>query len=215
MIIRWWSYEFSLIRLWGFRCKLVDNKLFCANLQNIYCSWLLCRWFVDNSLERHIWNIENFDGNFFDPYCFCWVRVWIIDVSLLLHLRFVDDFWRYIDVTAKISLQALMIFKVFSDLSSKILMFPCYFVVDSLMILWRDLFETLIISMETFLISIVFVVLTSESFMFHWFFSDDSLMTLWRNIDDTTKIWMQTVKVIEVSIVIVIRTWMFLCCLID
>ena len=139
---------------------------------------MLRRRFVDDSLERHIWSIDKFDGNFLNLYCFRCVNVWIIDVSLLLP-------WRFVDVSLKIPWRFSEVFdasnndfKVFFDLNSKTLMLPCCFIIGSLMILWRDIFETLIISMETFLICIVSSVLTSESFMFHCFFIDDSLMNL-------------------------------------
>ena len=139
---------------------------------------MLRRRFVDDSLERHIWTNDRFDGSFFNLYCFRCVNVWNIDVSLLLHWRCVDDslkiHWRYSEDFAA----SIIDLQGFFDLISNTLIFPCCFVVDSLMILWRDIFETLIISMETFLICIVSSVLTSESFMFHCFFIDDSLMNL-------------------------------------
>ena len=136
----------------------------------------------------------------------------------MFHWGFIDDslmiLWWTIEVTPKISFEALLTFKGFFDFFSETLMFHCSFVDDSLLTLWRVIFETLIISMETFLIFIVFVVLTSESLLFPCFFIDDWLMTLWRNVDGTTKIWMRTLKIIEVSNVIIIRTLMFLCCLV-
>ena len=161
-----------------FVANIIDNNLFCANLQNIQVSLMFRRWFVDGSLERHNWSLDNFDGNFLIFF----VCVLLTSESLMFHCFFIDDslmtLWRNIDVTAKISMQALLIFMVFFDLISKTLMLPCCFIVGSLMILWRDLFETLIISMETFSICIVFVVLTSESLLFHCYFRGDSLMTL-------------------------------------
>ena len=55
--------------------------------------------FVDDSLKRHIWNIDNFEGNFFDLHWCCCVNLRTIDVSLLLHWWFDDDsfkkHWRY------------------------------------------------------------------------------------------------------------------------
>ena len=108
LINRWWSYaEFSYY-FEDFDANVSDNNLFCANLQNIDVSLLLRRWFVDESLEGHIWSIGNFDGNFFGLYCFLCVNLWIIRVSLLLQWWFVDDslkkhWWNYeaLDANAK------------------------------------------------------------------------------------------------------------------
>ena len=58
--------------------------------------------FLDDSLMTlwgHFWNIDNFDGNFFDLYCYCGVNLWVTDVSLLLHRWFFDvsleNHWSY------------------------------------------------------------------------------------------------------------------------
>ena len=113
--------------------------------------------FVDDSLERHVWSIDNFDAIFFDLYCFCCVKLWITDVSLLLHRWFVDgsskNHWSYS-----------------KDFVAKIKDHKCFFLTwspkhwwsllrcrGSLMIFWRDISETLIISVATFLILIVFL----------------------------------------------------------
>ena len=64
--------------------------------------------FVDDSLtilRREILKHWQFRRNFFDLYCFCFVNLWIIDVSLLLQWWFVDDtlrehWWHYEDLDA-------------------------------------------------------------------------------------------------------------------
>ena len=68
----------------------------------LFHSCMLCRWFVDDPLERHNWNFDYFDGNFFDLFCFCFVNLWIIHVSLLLQWLSVDEslkklWWHYED----------------------------------------------------------------------------------------------------------------------
>ena len=127
---------------------------------------------ADDTLERHIWHLDNFYGNFFDLDCLRCVNVWICDVSLLLHWWFVDDslkiHWSYSeDFDASINDLQGFYWPNLRNIDVSLLLRGW-----SLMIHWRDIFETLIISMETFLISIVFV-LTSESLMFHGFFIDD------------------------------------------
>ena len=147
---------------------------FWPNLRNIDVSLLLRQWSL-MILWRDIFEtLKNSKANFY----LCWFFVlsseslmfqcWTIDESLM-SLR------RNIDVTAKISLQTVMITNVFLNLISETSLFSCCFVDDSLMIIWRDIFEALINSMESFFIFIVFVVLTSESFMFQWWFIDESL----------------------------------------
>ena len=98
-IVRWWSYDESLIRFWWFRCKHYWQIFFCAKLGKIDVSKPLPWWFVDAVFVRHCWNIDIFVGSFFDLYCFWCVNLWIIEFTLLVHWRFVDDslmkHWRY------------------------------------------------------------------------------------------------------------------------
>ena len=101
--------------------------------------------FVDDSLisfEETFWNIDKFDGNFSDLYCFCCVNLWITDVSLLLRRWFVDDslmihIWNFDNFDGIFS-----IFIVFALLRSESLMFHCYFSDNSLMILLRNIDDT-------------------------------------------------------------------------
>ena len=66
--------------------QTLKTKLFvCANVGNRDVSLLLPWLFVDDAMEEHCWNLENFDGNFFDLHCFCCVNLWITAVYLLLH----------------------------------------------------------------------------------------------------------------------------------
>ena len=147
-------------------------------------------WFLDVSLmniwEKHWRYSDVFNANVNDHNCFYWhdlPKHWCFIAARRWSLMIL---WWTVEVKAKISLQALMIYKGFIDLISEPLMFHCCFVDDSLMTLWRDIIETMTILMETFLIFIVFVVLNSESLMFHCFFILDSLMTHWRRIDDSS-----------------------------
>ena len=68
------------------------------------------------------------------------VFVVLTSESLLFLCYFIDDslmyLWKTVEVTAKISLQALMTFKGFIDLISETLMFLCCFVDDSLKNFW-------------------------------------------------------------------------------
>ena len=109
LLLDWLVVDDPMQNLWyyfdDFDANFSHNNLFCANLQNIDVSLPLRRWFVDDSFERHIWNIDYFDGNFFDLYCFHYVNLWIIHVSLLLQWWFVDDslkkhWWHYEDLDA-------------------------------------------------------------------------------------------------------------------
>ena len=165
---------------------------------------------VDDSLTRLIWNIDNFVENFFELFCFWCVNLWIIDFSLLVHWRFVDDsmqkHWRYSkNFDANIEDHKCFQRPTLRNIDVSLLL-PR----RSLMILSRDVFRIVIFSMATFLIFIVFVVLTSESMMFHCFFVDDSLMTLWRTIDDTTKIWTQSFLINKDFIVQFFNFWYFI-----
>ena len=208
-----WIIDFSLLVHWRFVCdslsKLwrysedVDASIndllgfYWPNLRNPHVSSLLRRWLVDDSLGRHIWNIDNFDGNFFDRYCFFVLAT----ESLTFHCWFIDEslmiFRRKLDVTAKISMQTLMIINVFlpnlRNIDVSLLLRRW-----SLLILWRDIFETLVISMAIFFIFIVFAVLNSESLMFTCWFIDDSLIILWRTIEVTAKISLHTLKIVNV-----------------
>ena len=83
-------------------CRIFD-KILLISMQTLLTKFLLCcsrrHWcFLAASsmifwwsFEETFWNIDNFDGNFFDFYCFCCVNLWITDVSLLLRRWFVDD----------------------------------------------------------------------------------------------------------------------------
>ena len=177
---------------------------------------------VDDPLERRIWNTDNFVEKFFEFFCFCCVNHWIIDFSMLVRWRFVDDppkkHWRFS--------------KGFhaNNNHDKCFHWPNLRSIDvslllpgrSLMILWRDVFRILIISMATFLIFSVFVVLTSESMMFHCCLIDYSLlMILWRDVDETLMISMQTSMIIffccgsfrNIDVLLLLRRWalMMLC----
>ena len=125
-------------------------KFSCANLGDVDVSLLFSWWVVDDALEGHCWSINNFEGNFFDFYCFCCANLWMIDFSLLVLWQFVDDclkkHWRY----SEDLIQTLMIINVFVGLISETLKFHCCLVDDKLMTLWREIIETLVISMETF-----------------------------------------------------------------
>ena len=106
----------------------------------------MIRWW---SFEETFWNIDKFDGDFFDLYCFCCVNLWNTDVSLLLNRWFVDDslkihIWNFDNFDG-----IFLIFIVFALLSSESLMFHCSFSDDSLMILLRKLDGTTKIWMET------------------------------------------------------------------
>ena len=92
--------------------NISDKKLFCANLQNIDVSLLLRRWFFDDYLERHIWSIDNFDGN---------ILVFIVFVvlnseSVMFNWFFLKaslmTLWRNNDETPKIWMQTLKINEV-------------------------------------------------------------------------------------------------------
>ena len=122
------------------------TTLFCANLGYTDVSFLLGWWFVDDTLERHIWNIDISDGNIFDLYCFCCVNFSITDVSLLVHWRFVDDslkkHWSYSeDFHANHNDHEGFYWPNLRNIDVSLLL--CRW---SLMILWRDVIETLIIS---------------------------------------------------------------------
>ena len=84
----WWFFEETLMRPWWFWCKQKWWKSFCCGiLRNIDGSLLLRRGFVDDSLEKHKWNINNFDGNlliFIDS-------VVLTSGSLMFHCFFNDD----------------------------------------------------------------------------------------------------------------------------
>ena len=95
---RWWDLD-------DFDAKIIDENSFVVEFSEtlmFHCC------FLDDSLMNiwgHIWNIVNFDGNFFDLYCYCGVFFWIINVSLLLHWWVVDDplkkpWWHYEDFDA-------------------------------------------------------------------------------------------------------------------
>ena len=85
---------------------------------------------VDDSLERYIGNSDSFDETFLISF----VRNVLTSEALFFDCWFIDDSliipWRNIDVRAKVSMQASMIFKCFIDLISETLMFHCCFVVD-------------------------------------------------------------------------------------
>ena len=152
----------------------------CANLWNRDVSLLLPWIFVDDALEEHCWNLDNFDGNFFDFYCFCSVNLWITDVSLLLHRWFFDvslkNHWSYSEdfVASLNDLQGFLWLNLGNvDVS---LLLRRWLVDDSL-----ERHNWNIGNFDgSLFIPIVFVVLTSESLTFHCFFLDDSLMILWR-----------------------------------
>ena len=60
------------------------------------------RWWFSEVTYLKLWQ---FRWNFFDLYCFWFVNLWIIDVSLLLQWWFVDDtlkehWWHYEDLDA-------------------------------------------------------------------------------------------------------------------
>ena len=74
--------------------------IFLCQSPKYWCFLVLGRWFFDDFLKGYIWNIDIFDGYFFDLYCFWCVNLWIIHVSLLLQWWFVDDslkkhWWHY------------------------------------------------------------------------------------------------------------------------
>ena len=138
---------------------------------------------------KNLWqDFDDFDANNNDNNFFC-ANLRNIDVSLLVHWRFVDDslkkHWRYSeDFDANISDH-----KCFFYLISETLMFFCCFVDDLLMIHWRDIFEALIFLLATFLIFIVLVLLntdwiTNVSLLVHWLFVDDSLKNHRRYSED-------------------------------
>ena len=162
---------------------------------------------VDDSLERHIWNIDIFDGNIFDLYRFCCVNLSITDVSLLVHWRFVDDslkkHWRYReDFHANIEFHKCFHWPNLRKIDVSLLL--CWW---SLMILWRDIFEILIISMGIYWC--LLILLFYESLMFHCFFIDDYLMTPWTIIDETRKIWTQTFLINRAFNVHCFKFWCF------
>ena len=79
-------------------------------------------------------------------------------------------------------------------LNSESLIFHCWSINDSLMILWRNIDITPKISMQAKFIFKGIFDLVSETLMFHCCFVDDSLMTLWRDIIETLIISMETFK---------------------
>ena len=97
-----WFIDESLMILWrnievtakiSLQTLTIRNVFFKPNLRNIDVSLPLTWWFVDDALERHRRNIDNFVGNSFFIFFvfFCCVNAWIIGFSLLDLWRFVDD----------------------------------------------------------------------------------------------------------------------------
>ena len=105
-MIRWRSFE---ERFWNI--DNFDGNFFIFIVFDVLTSDSLmfpcC--FVDDSLmifsEDTYLKLWHFRWNFFDLYCFCFVKLWIIDVWLLLQWWFVDDilkehWWHYEDLDA-------------------------------------------------------------------------------------------------------------------
>ena len=139
---------------------------------------LFRRWFVDDSLERHNWNIDNFDGNFLifiDSVVFT-------SESLMFHCFFIDDSlmtpWKNIDDPRKIWMQTLKIIEVSNVIIIRTLMVLCCLIDGSLMILWRIFDKILMISVQT-LKTIHFVCANvgnrDVSSLLPWLFVDDAL----------------------------------------
>ena len=123
----------------------------------------MIRWW---SFEETFWNIDKFDGNFFDLYCFCCVNLWITDVSLLPCRWFVDDFlkihiWKFDNFNG-----IFLIFIVFALLTSESFMFNCSFGDDSLVILWKNIDDTTNIWMQTLKIKEVSNVIIIRTLIF-------------------------------------------------
>ena len=161
---------------------------FWPDLRNIGVFILPPWWFVDDALERHRRNIDNFVGNFLDLYCSWCVTLWIIDSSLLVHWRFVDDFflWTNFDVAAKMSMQTLTIINVF--LTS----FPehwCFIAASSLIV--DDSLEKHIWNLDklqgklwSLLIFCVNLWVTDASLQNHWRILDEASKKHWRYSED-------------------------------
>ena len=137
---------------WLLRKDCCWNFFCCGNLRNIDVSLLLRRWFVDDTLGRHNWDIDNCDGSllifivivvlFCEPLMFHCFSIFSIDESLI-------TLWRNIDGTTTISLQTVKIIEVSNVLIIRTLMFICCLIYYSLVILWWIFDNTLMISMQT------------------------------------------------------------------
>ena len=148
----------------------------------------MIRWW---SFEETFWNIDNFDGNFFDLFCFCCVNLWITDVSLLLRRWFVNDSLKIHFGNFDNFDENFLIFFVFTLLTSESLMFPCSFSDDSCMTLRRNIDDTTKIWMQTLVIIEVSNVMISRTLLFLCCFIDQSLMILSRTFDNNLLISMQ------------------------
>ena len=154
-------------------------------------------------------------ATFFDLYWFCCVNLWIIDVSLLVHWRFVGDLLkkhRRYSEKLDASKKDLQRFYWPNLQNIDVSLLPLRWL---LIILSRDIFETLICPTAIFLIYIVFVVLIFQLLMFHCWFIDDSLMILGRNIDVTARISMQALMMFMGFFDLISETLMFHCCHFD
>ena len=153
---------------------------------------LLRRWFVDDSLERSIWSFDNFDGNFLDLYCFCFVNARIIDASLPLHWWFVDDslkkqWLHWEDLNANVKDHWSFWCDNHQNVDCSLLL--DWLTVDDPVNNYRRYSEDFDASIYDFT---RFFDLISATLLFHSCFVDDSLTILWRDIFETLIISMET-----------------------
>ena len=213
-MILWRTIEFSAkIPL---QTLTIRNVFFWPSLRNIDIS-LLLRWrFVDDSLERHIWNLDKFDFECkFWSLMFLFCNFWITDVSLLVLWRFVDDslkiHWRYKKEFDAIINDLQGFYWPILRYSDDSLLLRQLFVDDTLK---RDIWNLDIFDgnfFDLFCFCCVNIRIIHVSLLLHWWFVVDPLKIHWRYSEDFNA----SINELQWFFDLISETSLFPCCFVD